>query len=78
MLNGNNNIFQYNNSNEKFVWPFIKNNKKKKTSDQVQFLLAHDGFEIVRGEKKLLTQQGEVREGTSEWLVWADSSYLDS
>ena len=44
----------------------------------MQFLLTPEGFEIVRGDKKLLTQSGEVREGGSQWLVWANSSYLDS
>lgn len=78
MLVGNNNVLQYMNNNEKYVMPFIKNKKKKQTSDQVQFLLNPEGFEIVRGDKKLLTQQGEVRQGASQWLVWANSSYLDS
>ena len=44
----------------------------------MQFLLTAEGFEIVRGDKKLLTYQGPVQEGSSQWLVWANSSYLDS
>lgn len=55
LLVGNSNVFQYNQTSDKFVWPFVKNSKKKKTSDEVQFLLNHEGFEIVRGDNKLLT-----------------------
>lgn len=65
LLVGNNNVFQYSHGNEKFTLPFIKSTKKKKTEDAVQFLLNPEGFAIVRGDKKLLTQQGEVQEGTS-------------
>lgn len=79
----NKNKFQYKSDAvaEQYNWPFIRKNfneQQQKYSNKVKIYLTEYGFQLGYGVKRLVPYHFDVKQGSYEWMIWANRHFAMS